>query len=228
MHLRRTQMCLLAAAAACLLAGCPQPHEPVCHLPEHRLALEGGPGGTMKKPPAAMHSPRPGDPWAVSYPRPWRYIVIHHSATADGNAQEFDTMHRAKGWDELGYHFVIDNGRGGQDGVVQVGPRWTKQKWGAHTGGTADNEYNNYGIGVCLVGDFNTHMPTKAQMESLRRLVSYLASEYDVPPSNIIGHRDAPNASTQCPGTALWQYVHGPLQAMIAQDQHLARASRAH
>jgi 5-methylcytosine-specific restriction endonuclease McrA len=36
----------------------------------------------------------------------------------------FDRSHRDKGWDELGYHFVIGNGTSSGDGVVEVGTRW--------------------------------------------------------------------------------------------------------
>ena len=194
-----------------LVVGCTSKNAPLAELPTHELDLSA---------PRAISSPVPktfapdppaagaeSNPWAVSHPRPWRYIVIHHSATPDGNATQFDAQHRRRGWDELGYHFVIDNGRGGPDGRVEVGSRWKVQKWGAHTGGTPDNEYNNYGIGICLVGDFTHHLPSPAQMESLRSLVSYLANTYGIAPRDIIGHRDAPNANTQCPGTALERYV---------------------
>ena len=140
--------------------------------------------------------------------RPWRYIVIHHSATPFGSAAEFDVMHKARGWEGLGYHFVIDNGNGGPDGRVEVGFRWRQQKQGAHTGHTPDNEYNEHGIGVCLVGDFSHHLPSQKQLAAMHRLVSYLAARYDIPPGRIIGHRDAPNASTECPGDALHAYIH--------------------
>ena len=43
--------------------------------------------------------------------RQWRYVVLHHSATDSGSAAEFDKLHRRRGWDELGYHFVITNGK---------------------------------------------------------------------------------------------------------------------
>src|SRR5439155_15411047 len=56
--------------------------------------------------------------------RPWRWIVIHHSATPTGSAAKFDRDHRAKGWDELGYHFVIGNGTETRNGQIEVGPRW--------------------------------------------------------------------------------------------------------
>jgi hypothetical protein len=154
-----------------------------------------------------------GRDWLPSgYERPWQYVVIHHSATEAGSAQVFDRAHRARGWDELGYHFVIDNGNGGRNGQVEVGGRWTKQKWGAHTGGTPNNEYNNYGIGVCLVGDFSTDLPSPEQLASLRRLLAFLTERYQIDPSRILGHRDAPGANTTCPGDALERYLYQVLR----------------
>ena len=190
--------------------GCTQrPAEILSPLPMHELNL----GSPIRPAPAFRPAPQPRPapargPWYVEGTREWRHIVIHHSATATGNAALFDEWHRKRGWDELGYHFVIDNGRGGPDGRIEVGSRWRKQKWGAHTGGTPNNEYNNHGIGICLVGDYTTSMPAPAQLASLRRLVESLMAAYDIPRGNIIGHRDAPNAKTQCPGSALHTYLH--------------------
>jgi N-acetyl-anhydromuramyl-L-alanine amidase AmpD len=106
-------------------------------------------------------------------------------------------MHRAKGWDELGYHFVIGNGTGSGDGQIEVGPRWAKQKWGAHAK-TADQRYNNYGIGICLVGNFDIERPTRAQMESVARLVGYLMKTYRIPAVAVVGHSET--KATECPG----------------------------
>ena len=127
----------------------------------------------------------------------WRYIVIHHSATPSGGARAFDKMHRAKGWDELGYHFVVGNGTDTADGQIEVGPRWPKQKWGAHAK-TPDNRFNNYGIGICLVGNFDTERPTKAQMQNLSKLVAFLMKTYHIPADHVIGHGDT--KATDCPG----------------------------
>jgi hypothetical protein len=130
-------------------------------------------------------------------PRPWQWIIIHHSATQYGNAHIIDGWHRDKGWDELGYHFVIDNGNAGGDGQIEVGPRWPKQKWGAHTK-TADNRFNDFGIGICLVGNFDVDHPTDAQMKSVAKLVAYLMKTYRISADHIIGHGDA--KPTDCPG----------------------------
>ena len=139
----------------------------------------------------------------------WRYLIVHHSSTPAGSAASFDKFHRSKGWDEMSYHFVITNGQGGPDGGIEIGSRWAEQKWGAHTGGSRNNEYNNYGIGICVVGDFNTHMPTEKQLAALKQLTAFLMARYHLAPQNIIGHRDAPGAKTDCPGNVFHPYVIG-------------------
>jgi N-acetyl-anhydromuramyl-L-alanine amidase AmpD len=137
--------------------------------------------------------------WNPSGPeRPWQFIVIHHSATPTGSAAEFDVMHRAKGWDELGYHFVIGNGTGSGDGQVEVGGRWRKQKHGAHCKVAGHPEYNDVGIGICLAGNFDETYPSEAQMASLARLVRYLMDRYGVSRSHIYGHGQL--KPTDCPG----------------------------
>ncbi len=132
--------------------------------------------------------------------RPWQFIVVHHSATHAGGAGRFDQMHRGNGWDELGYHFVIGNGTDTPDGSVEVGSRWRKQKHGAHAK-TADNRFNELGIGICLVGNFDESAPTPRQMHALTVLTAHLMQQYRVPASRIIGHGDT--KATACPGRQL-------------------------
>ena len=99
-----------------LLAGCQDQGLVLSELPSHRLDLSAGRRADR---PVRTQAAAPADLlWRAQGYRPWRYIVIHHSATASGNAAEFDREHRARGWDGLGYHFVIDNGVGGPDGRV--------------------------------------------------------------------------------------------------------------
>jgi N-acetylmuramoyl-L-alanine amidase len=136
--------------------------------------------------------------WVPIVPaRPWKWIVIHHSASPTGSMAIFDKEHRAKGWDGVGYHFVIGNGTNSGDGQVEVTPRWPIQKWGAHAK-TPDNRYNEYGIGICLVGNFDNSRPTAKQMQSLDKLVAYLMETYHITPQNVLGHRDT--KPTDCPG----------------------------
>lgn len=138
-----------------------------------------------------------------SYPeRQWTAIIIHHSATAYGNAAIFDKWHReGNHWEGVGYDFVIGNGTNSGDGEVEVTFRWRGQRVGAHCGGTANNWANEKGIGICLVGDFDSTKPTEGQLESLVRLVRFLQGRYGIPTSRIFGHKDTPGARpTNCPG----------------------------
>lgn len=153
--------------------------------------------------------------------RKWQWIVIHHSATHEGGARRFDQQHRANGWDELGYHFVIGNGSDTKDGLVEIGPRWQKQKHGAHAK-TPDNRFNDYGIGICLVGDFESGRPSPRQMKALTNLVAYLMQRYDIPASRIIGHDDT-GRETACPGRNLeiqLAAIRQAAQQQVAAVQH--------
>ena len=140
--------------------------------------------------------------WDVIVTREWRHIVIHHSASAIGSASIFDKVHREQnGWVGLGYDFVIGNGSASGDGEVEVGFRWQRQMEGAHAG---NFEYNQHGIGICLVGDFqNSTGPTARQMESLRRLVRFLQVKTGIPTSEVVGHCNVPGKHTACPGDNL-------------------------
>jgi len=132
----------------------------------------------------------------VPLKRKWKYIVIHHSDTDNGNRASFDRNHREKrGWLGVGYDFVIGNGHGSGDGAIEVTFRWEQQIQGAHAG---VKEYNEHGIGICLVGNFERDYPTQKQMESLVSLVSYLQEKCHIPAANILMHRNVKN--TRCPG----------------------------
>ncbi len=129
----------------------------------------------------------------------WRTIVIHHSGTKAGGASSFDRYHREKrGWDELGYHFVIGNGTSTTDGMVEVGPRWRKQKHGAHCK-TPNNYFNDHGIGICLVGDFTVSRPTAKQLASLDNLLRFLCTKAEIPYSRVTSHGEV-SRKTRCPG----------------------------
>jgi hypothetical protein len=211
---------LLLTLAVALLAGC-QMDAADADLPPVRLAAPTVAAAPPAAPAAVAQAPaipRPA-PLAPSprYPAPssagvpadwipraplnhWNWIIIHHSDSAYGSAAIIDQWHRDRGFDELGYHFVIGNGTNSGDGQIEVGPRWTKQKWGAHDN-ALDNRYNTNGIGICLVGNFNNTRPTPKQLRSLVRLVVYLMRTYDIPADRVLGHGET--KVTQCPGRLL-------------------------
>jgi len=128
----------------------------------------------------------------------WKYIIVHHSATQEGSSLQFHRHHQEKGWDSVGYHFVIDNGKSGKpDGFIEITPRWLKQQHGAHC---KASDMNTVGIGICLVGNFNEREVSPAQMNALVYLVNELRRYYKIPKNNILGHRHVPGSKTDCPG----------------------------
>jgi N-acetyl-anhydromuramyl-L-alanine amidase AmpD len=131
--------------------------------------------------------------------REWKYVVVHHSASKNGNAATFDRLHRDKGWDGLGYHFVIGNGQGSGAGEIEIGARWLEQKHGAHAGAGAQ-EYNDHGVGICVVGDYEKGLFPEEAYCSLRDLAVWLSRAYDIPPALILPHELVRPDGTACPG----------------------------
>jgi hypothetical protein len=133
--------------------------------------------------------------------RPWKFIVVHHSAQPTGSYDQIDREHRkVQGWDGCGYHFVIGNGTGSPDGQIEVARRWTNQKHGLHTKTTSSADVNEYGIGICLVGDFDKTPPTPKQIAATRALVAYLAQRYNVPADHSGTHGAMAGVASACPG----------------------------
>ena len=132
----------------------------------------------------------------------WRYIVVHNSGTRQGNARAFDYYHRRVRHmpNGLAYQFVIGNGHGSGDGKIEVGNRWSQQLSGGHC---ASDYLNNIAIGICLVGDFNRDVPTKAQLASLEELIKYLrkrVGRVDRQLAIVKAHREINPKPTDCPG----------------------------
>ncbi len=162
-----------------------------------RKAQEGSPG----KPPA----PIPFE-WVEAWkpeaqPRAWKHIVLHHSGTSQGNVAELHEAHRqrlddsGRPWRGIGYHFVIGNGQGMTDGRIEATFRWDEQLEGAHAG---DAEYNQQGIGICLIGNFDEQRPTPAQLRAVEQLVSLLKRDYGIAAECVVGHNRV--KPTLCPG----------------------------
>lgn len=138
--------------------------------------------------------------------RAWRYIVIHHMAAPRGSAAVIHRLHRNRGWDGLGYHFVVGNGSLTRDGAVEVGYRWTRQQKGAHARAHPgdDNRWNLHGIGICLVGDFTKTAPSAKQLNTVVRLTRALRAEYGISVEDVVPHRFV--RPTACPGPRFpWQ-----------------------
>lgn len=124
-------------------------------------------------------------------PEEIKYLVVHHTDSADVPAEVIDGWHKANGWAGIGYHKVIR-----ADGSIEDGRPVTKR--GSHCKGL-----NHYSLGVVLTGRFNRTKPTPAQINSLAQQLKYWLYKY--PGAVVIPHRDGrkitPEATvTECPG----------------------------
>jgi N-acetylmuramoyl-L-alanine amidase len=119
-------------------------------------------------------------------------IILHCSATPEGKdftVADIDKWHKARGWQRIGYHYVIY-----RDGSVHEGRNIAVA--GAHTSG-----YNKNSIGVCYIGGVATDgrtpkdTRTPAQRRALRVLVEQLKKQF--PKATVHGHYEF--AAKACP-----------------------------
>jgi hypothetical protein len=126
----------------------------------------------------------------------WKYIIAHHSATPHGNAVSYGRVDLDHGMENgLAYHFVIGSGRDSGEGEIEIGSRWTKQLHGGHV---SKWSYNDHGIGICLVGNFEKTKPTGRQLAAFTELVDYLGNGLLGGKYKFMVHKEV-NA-TLCPG----------------------------
>ena len=121
----------------------------------------------------------------------FKQAIIHCSDSTFGTASMIDIWHKDRGFNAIGYHYVILNGipykdsphRDYLNGSIEVGRKDTIE--GAHCIG------HNNALGVCLIGkDTFTGM----QFMSLGRLLKgYGISKENVFPHNKFSEKTCPN-----------------------------------
>jgi hypothetical protein len=159
--------------------------------------------------PRARWGARPADTASMK-PQVPREIVVHHTSISQqpkltlaqklrrlqGFSQSAGTVNgRPKAaWGDLPYHFFIDlTGRIGEGRDINYA-------------GDTNTRYSTANrIQVVLEGHFDTEEPTPAQLQSLDKLVLWLAAKYQVPAAKVSGHND--HVATDCPGRNLKSYL---------------------
>ena len=114
------------------------------------------------------------------------YIIWHTAAYGnpatkevyDTTAADIDQWHKARGWDGIGYHYVVR-----LDGTIEEGRPLTKP--GAHARGL-----NRNSIGICFSGHGDLQPLTYAQLMAGLDLTEDLMKSERVPWMNVIGHRE--------------------------------------
>lgn len=121
----------------------------------------------------------------------WTNIVIHHSGRSFGSSESIAKEHQDIGLKGLGYHFIIGNGNGMDDGSLHVGYRWNYQIPGSQNVFESDNNNNNnHTINICVVGNGNKHQFSDRQINRLRTLVIGLQRELGITIDNVSLYSD--------------------------------------
>jgi hypothetical protein len=109
----------------------------------------------------------------------WRYIYVHHSRTPAGNA-----LTLGQGTNGIGDHFLIGNGDGSMDGEIQVSQRWNQQLSALPPAGA--NTIDPACISICVVGDFDSTVPTPTQIRRLAQLVNTLQGQLHIDRTKVL------------------------------------------
>jgi N-acetylmuramoyl-L-alanine amidase len=131
--------------------------------------------------------------------RKWTHLMIHHGAGKPGmTVEQIREEHQARGWQDIGYHFVLVRPNGGQRGHLKRGRPDTKA--GAHAG---VNPWNSIALGLCVPGYFHPGSSLSEHMseelyQDLLGAVLHIMQLYHIPAANILGHREV--RATACPG----------------------------
>ena len=133
-----------------------------------------------------------------------QYLIVHHTGGTDAQPLLDTSNFTFKQCDELhkerfnmlsslgfyvGYHYYIE-----KDGKVYQSRKDNEE--GAHTIGK-----NTSSIGICLAGNFDSTLPTSAQITALKELLKKKVFEHNIPIANIVPHRTF--AKKTCYGTKL-------------------------
>jgi N-acetyl-anhydromuramyl-L-alanine amidase AmpD len=123
-------------------------------------------------------------------------VVIHTAAHGnaekgeqyDTSAEQIDAWHRDRGWNDIGYHWVVR-----RSGKIEPGR--PESRVGAHVKG-----HNARTIGICLSGHGDVGPATPEQWDALVSLVGKIVREYGLDVfTSVLPHNHFTNAKT-CPG----------------------------
>jgi N-acetylmuramoyl-L-alanine amidase len=138
-------------------------------------------------------------------------LFWHHSASNFGDAAQFDSWHKQRGWKGIGYHYVILNGyrtlfdyaqkqinqeligRIEKGRLLNLDQVLSREEKGAHVYG-----YNGKSIGLCLVHLDDAYH--EDMIFSAMTLSGVLVKHFEIKIENVLGHCEVDDKKPLCPG----------------------------
>jgi hypothetical protein len=130
----------------------------------------------------------------------WSQIEIQYSNTECGNIEQLATLSKLDGSEHINYHFIICNGNGGHDGLIQPTEKWQRQSpilaqsnrgrlfLAGHSRNDETDSHNTIPeqtIYICVIADNKTSFPTNFQIKRTEELVGELCRKFDIQPESI-------------------------------------------
>jgi hypothetical protein len=123
-------------------------------------------------------------------PRRWRKIEIDYSGTESGNIEQLASLSNADSPEHVNYHFIICNGNGGHDGLIQPSEKWQRQSPILPGQSRCDDTFfcatpTAQTIYICVIADNETSFPTDFQIKRTEELVEGLCRKFNIQPESI-------------------------------------------
>jgi len=124
-------------------------------------------------------------------------ISIHTSDSAWGDVNAIRSWHLQKGWDDVGYHFIVKNGLILPDLFIPSLNGHIDMGRPLNVTPAAVYGQNKEMIAICLIGKYGKY--TAEQLMNAIKLCSDLIDEFNIPLNRIKGHYEYPNVHKTCP-----------------------------
>ncbi len=128
-------------------------------------------------------------------------ITIHCSDSPFGDAEVIDGWHKERGWDGIGYHYVILNGYPKSTKEFMSGSvRKIENGRDIKLRGTHVRGYNTGNLGVCMIGTTwdNLTEEENQQMITMIDFIGDLVKKYGLTVDDVYGHSEFDVTKT-CP-----------------------------
>lgn len=106
----------------------------------------------------------------------WDQVQVYYSNTTGGDAAELALLTGLANGTKDQFHFLVGNGSGAQDGEIQAGEFWIRQRLCQGRSGL---------VRVCIISDGRTGSITDSQRKQTEALLEELIRSFDISRRNI-------------------------------------------